>query len=77
MVTEQMLADAMRKAVAVGIFPAWADTDTNIKHYEQLRQVLEAAQLSMQTDFAEACAYDEPCKQCIHPICENFKRQNR
>ena len=29
-------------------------------------------------DFAAECAYDEPCKQCIHPVCKNYaKRQNR
>ena len=37
-----------------------------------------AAQQGVQADFAAECAYDEPCKQCIHPVCKNYaKRQNR
>jgi len=28
--------------------------------------------------FAAECAYDEPCKQCIHPVCKNYaKAANR
>jgi hypothetical protein len=44
MVTQEMLANAMRKAVAIGIFPAWSDTETYLKYWERLREVLEAAQ---------------------------------
>lgn len=25
-------------------------------------------------DIEKECAYDESCKQCIHPVCKNYKR---
>ena len=38
----------------------------------------ESGLTSRAADFAAECAYDEPCKQCIHPVCKNYaKRQNR
>jgi hypothetical protein len=45
-----------------------------------IERKLAAHLTSRAADFAayvEQCAYDEPCEQCIHPICANYGRQNR
>ncbi len=50
----------------------WAAAMQAGKNVEQRRKLTKRP-----PDFAEACAYDEPCKQCIHPACANYKRQSR
>lgn len=43
-VTEEMLTAAVRKAVKVGLLPSHGvDTETYLKHWEQIKKVLEAA----------------------------------
>lgn len=36
----------------------------------------DVEKLLLRRTFAEACAYDEPCKQCIHYACANFPKGN-
>jgi len=42
-VTQEMLNAAMKKAVELGIFPKHGDEQTYLRHWESMKQVLEAA----------------------------------
>lgn len=43
-------------------------------HWNNLkrRKWFRAQLTKLALDFAEECAYEIPCKQCIHPSCKNF-----
>lgn len=66
-ITQEMLNAAMEKAVALKLLPAHADEITYLKHWEEMKLVLEAAVTEIEPPDASknlVCGMCGHCVQC-------------